>query len=89
MATPSRIELARRRLKVARYSISAVALSAFAAFGFVVRDAHPATQSNAPAVVATSTSSAATDNSSTFFGGSASIGPAPQSAAPQIQSSGS
>jgi hypothetical protein len=83
------MQLARRRLKVARYSISAVALSAFAAFGFVVRDAHPATHSNASTAVASSTSSTATDNSSTFFGGSASISPAPQTVAPQLQSSGS
>jgi hypothetical protein len=82
------MQLARRRLKVARYSISAVALSAFAAFGFVVRDAHPAT-TNATTAVASSTSTSSTDNSSTFFGGSASISPAPQTVAPQIQSSGS
>jgi hypothetical protein len=87
MASPSRLQLARRRLKVARYSISAVALSAFAAFGVVARDAHPATHTNATTAVSSSTSS--TDNSSTFFGGSASISPAPQTVAPQLQSSGS
>jgi hypothetical protein len=85
MAPPSRMQLARRRLKVARYSIGAVALSAFAAFGFVVRDAHPATHSTATTAVAPST----TNDSSTFFGGGASISPAPQTVAPQIQSSGS
>jgi hypothetical protein len=80
------MQLARRRLRVARYSIGAVALSAFAAFGFVVRDAHPATHSTATTATASST---ATDNSATFFGGSASISPAPQTVAPQLQSSGS
>ena len=87
MATPSRMQLARRRLRVARYSIGAAALSAFAAFGFAVRDAHPATHtSTRTATTSTATSS---DDSSTFFGGSASIGPAPQTVAPQVQSSGS
>jgi len=86
MATPSRMQLARRRLKVARYSIGAVALSAFAAFGLVVRDAHPATHSTATTAVAPSTTN---NDSSTFFGGSASISPAPQTVAPQTQSSGS
>jgi len=82
MAASSRIQLARRRLKLARYAISAVALSAFAAFGLAVRDAHPATHTSGN--VASSTSSAATD-----FGGSADFGPAPQTVAPQVQSSGS
>jgi hypothetical protein len=90
------MQLARRRLKVARYSIGAVALSALAGFGFVVRDAHPATHTNATASVAsttstssTSTSSTSSDDSSTFFGGSAAISPAPQTVVPQVQSSGS
>jgi hypothetical protein len=86
MATPSRMQLARRRLRAARYSIGAVAVSAFAIFGFVARDAHPATHSTTSTAVAPST---ANNDSSTFFGGSASISPAPQTVAPQIQSSGS
>jgi hypothetical protein len=84
------MQLARRRLKVARYSIGAVALSAFAAFGFVARDAHPATRSATTNAVASSTSTqSTTSGDSTFFGGSAAISPAPQTVAPQIQSSGS
>jgi hypothetical protein len=87
MASPSRMQLARRRLKLARYSISAVALTSFAAFGFAVRDAHPAThKSTGTSSAATSTSTA---SSSTTFGGSAVIAPAPQVSAPQVQSSGS
>ena len=87
MATPSRMQLARRRLRVARYSIGAATLTAFAAFGFAVRDAHPATHtSTSTATASTATSS---DDSSTYFGGSASISPAPQTVAPQVQSSGS
>ena len=90
MATPSRMQLARRRLEIARYAIGAVALSAFAAFGFVVRDAHPATHSNAATAVTSSTStSSSTGDSSTFFGRGASISPAPQTSTPPVQSSGS
>jgi hypothetical protein len=81
------MQLARRRLRVARYSIGAATLTAFAAFGFAVRDAHPATHaSTSTATASTATSS---DDSSTYFGGSASISPAPQTVAPQVQSSGS
>ena len=87
MATPSRLQLARRRLRVARYSIGAATPTAFAAFGFAVRDAHPATHtSTSTATAGTATSS---DDSSTPFGGSAMISPAPQTVAPQVQSSGS
>jgi hypothetical protein len=80
------MQLARRRLKVARYSIGAVAVTAFAAFGFAVRAAHPATHTST-ATVATATASTA--NSSTSFGGSAVISPATQASAPTVQSSGS
>ena len=86
MAPPSRMQLARRRLKMARYSIGAVAVTAFAAFGIAVRAAHPATHTGTAAVA---TATASTDNSSTSFGGSASISPAPQASAPTVQSGGS
>ena len=86
MATASRMQLARRRLRVARYSIGAATLAAFAAFGLAVRDAHPATHtSTSSATAGTATSS----DDSTTFGGSAVISPAPQTVAPQVQSSGS
>ena len=87
MATPSRLQLARRRLRIARYSIGVVTLTAFAAFGFAVRDAHPATHTKAS--TATTSTATSSDDSSTYFGGSASISPAPQTVAPQVQSSGS
>jgi len=80
------MQLARRRLKVARYSIGAVAVTTFAAFGIAVRAAHPATHTGTAAVA---TATASTDNSSTSFGGSASISPAPQTSTPTVQSSGS
>jgi hypothetical protein len=84
------MQLARRRLKVARYSIGAVALSAFAAFGFVVRDAHPATHTKASTNTTSSAAASTSDaNSSTSFGGSAVLSPAPQTVVPQAQSTGS
>ncbi|MCW2963173.1 MAG: hypothetical protein JWO17_425 [Actinomycetia bacterium] len=84
------MQIARRRLRVARYSISAVAVTAFGAFGFAVRDAHPATHTKASTAIASSAAaSASTADSAASFGGSAVISPAPQFAAPQVQSSGS
>lgn len=84
------MELARRRLRVARYSIGAVAISAFAAFGLAVRDAHPATQtSRATASSATASATAPSTDDSSSSGGSAVISPAPQASVPQVQSGGS
>ena len=85
MAASTRMQTARRRLRLARFSIGATALAAFAAFGFAVRDAHPATKAATPSTAAT----ASTTDSSTTFGGSATISPAPQSFAPSVQSAGS
>src|SRR3954468_1621245 len=45
MAQPSRIEIARRRLKVVRYSVGVTAAAAFAVFAFAARAAHPGTSS--------------------------------------------
>jgi hypothetical protein len=87
MAQTSRMQLARRRLRVARYSIGAAALTAFAAFGIAVRNAHPATHTGSAASSATATSTSS--QSFDFGGGSSSISPSPQAVAPQVQSSGS
>ena len=85
------MQLARRRLRIARYSIGTVAVTAFAAFGFVVRDAHPATHTSASAVSAPSTTTVTATATPTVDQSSASvvISPAPQAAVPQVQSSGS
>jgi hypothetical protein len=80
------MQVARRRLQVARYSIGAIALSAFGAFALVVRDAHPATHTGTTSASSIATS---TTDASSAFGGSASISPAPQTVAPQVESSGS
>jgi hypothetical protein len=72
---------------MARYSIGALAVTAFAAFGFAVRDAHPATHTG-PATVATASASTATSTLDQSDN-SAAISPAPQYVAPTIQSAGS
>jgi hypothetical protein len=89
MAAPSRLQLARRRLRVARYSISAVALGAFGAFAVAVRDAHPATHTKASTATSSAAASASAADSDDAFGNGAAISPAPQTLAPQVQSSGS
>jgi hypothetical protein len=43
MPAESRVEAARRRVRIARYSIGALATAAFGLFGLAARDAHPAT----------------------------------------------
>jgi hypothetical protein len=83
------MQLARRRLKLARYSISAVAVSSFAAFGVAVRDAHPATHNTATTRTSSAAASTSAANSVTSFGGGAVLSPAPQASAPTVQSSGS
>jgi hypothetical protein len=90
MAVPeSRIEAARRRLRVARYSIGAAAAAAFALFGVAVRDAHPATHSGSTvaSTSATTAQSQAQEDSFSYDGG-ASIAPS-SSNTPTVQSSGS
>jgi hypothetical protein len=88
----SRIEAARRRLRIARYSIGAVAAAAFALFGFAVRDAHPATHDSGSQATTSdvfSEDSTLQDDSSFGFDGGGSIGSADSSSAPSVQSGGS
>jgi hypothetical protein len=88
----SRIEAARRRVRIARYSIGGLAATAFALVGFAVRDAHPATQSSTTANRSSSSAAVSSDDEqeSTFgFGGGGSISPAPSSAVPSVRSGGS
>jgi hypothetical protein len=87
MAVESRIQIARRRVRIARYSIGAVATGAFAVLGLAARDAHPATQTR-PAVAASSLTTAQEQDDTFSFGGGGSIGPS-ASGAPTVQSSGS
>jgi hypothetical protein len=86
----TRMELARRRLKLARYAIGVTAAGAFAAFAVAARDSHPGTQhaSSASSSSSSSSQTAADDTTGSFeFDGSASFGGA--STAPAIQSGGS
>ncbi len=81
------MEHAKRRLRIARYTIAAAAIGGFAAFGVAARVSHPATHNRA------STSSARTeesdDSGTTFdFEGSPSFDNS-GSGVPSIQSGGS
>jgi hypothetical protein len=90
MAVPeSRIEAARRRVRVARYTIGAVATAAFALFGLAARDAHPATHTGSTAASSSATATAARTQQDSFsFDGGSSIAPS-ASAAPSVQTGGS
>ena len=93
MAVPeSRIAAARRRLRIARYSIGAAAATAFALFGVAARDAHPATHTASTVASTGATSTAATtqepQEDSFSYDGGASIAPS-SSNTPAVQSSGS
>jgi hypothetical protein len=84
----SRIEQARRRLRVARVSIGATAAAGFLVFALAARVSHPGTHHTQ-----VSTNSAATSDDSQFqsddFGfGSGSISPS-TGAAPTLRSGGS
>ncbi len=88
----TRIEAARRRVRITRYAIGVTAAAALAVFAAAARASHPgalhATRPSRPAVTSSATSS---EYDGSFFDdglGSSSFGPA-GSAAPQIQSGGS
>lgn len=87
----TRLEAARRRLRIARFGIGVAAVSLFAAFGVVVRNAHPGARSSSIPASSSSVATATEDDSFGFFGSdddSSSIGPS-GSATPSIQSGGS
>jgi hypothetical protein len=83
----TRMELARHRLKIARYAIGVTAAGAFAAFAVAARDSHPGTQHASSATSASSSTATADATSSFDFSGSSSFGGA--TSAPSIQSGGS
>jgi hypothetical protein len=91
MAGPTRIELARRRLRLTRIAVVALAAAGFAVFSFAARTAHPGTTagsagSSSPARAVTSPDD---DDATGDFGfGSSSVSPS-SGAAPSIQSGGS
>jgi hypothetical protein len=87
MDAPSRLERARRQLRVARYSLGAAAVAGFALFGVAARAAHPGTSTPAPTASTATASDDDQQSTSTFDFGDGSIGPS--NSAPSIQSGGS
>ncbi|HVC88766.1 MAG TPA: hypothetical protein VNC40_15255 [Gaiellaceae bacterium] len=88
------MDSARRRVRIARYVIGAVAAGAFAATAVVVRTAHPGTHGRAASAQASipAPSSAfqqAAAQSGVFGSGGGSVSSAPASSSPVVQSSGS
>jgi len=89
MKGPSRIEAARRRVRIARYTIAVAAAGALAAGAAVARAVHPGT-SGGQSTARTQRQSALPSVSSEFDdAGGGSVSSAPSSSAPVIQSSGS
>ena len=86
----SRIEEARRNVKIARGAIGVAALSLLAIFGAAARTSHPGTHSRSQSQTSSSATATSEDDSSSFFGydDDYSIGPS-GSASPSIQSGGS
>lgn len=88
--TPSRLEIARRRLRTARHAVAAGAAALFVAVLLAARGSHPATTSASTGTssVSPGTQQVEPDDSSGFdfsggsFGGSS-------GSAPQVQSGGS
>jgi len=76
----SRIAEARRRVRLARYVIGAVAVAGFAVFGAAAHGSHPATHHTLP--------SSESSDSTSFSFGSGSLGDSGD-AIPQVQSGGS
>jgi hypothetical protein len=89
METPSRLDNARRQVRIARYSIGAVAVAGFALFAMAARAAHPGKSSTAAAVSSSASTSASDDQTAESFGfGTGSISPSVGST-PSVQSGGS
>jgi hypothetical protein len=86
----SRMETARRRIRIARYSIGALATAAFAMVGIAARSSHPATshaRASSSPVTRNVTGEDREDNGFSFDGGGF-ISPS-TSDTPTIQSGGS
>jgi hypothetical protein len=86
-ARPSRLQRARSQLRVARYTIAAVAVTGFAFFALIARAAHPGKSSSASSA-STSTSTSDDQAAQSFDFGNGSISPSPNNA-PSVQSGGS
>jgi hypothetical protein len=87
MATSSRLDTARRQLRVARIGITAVAAAGFALFAVAARATHPATTNRSTSGSSAATTDQAAQSTSSFGFDSGSIGAG--SSSPSLQSSGS
>ena len=90
----TRMEAARRDIRVARYAIGAVVAAAFAGLGVAARVAHPGAHSHSTTAQAVNAGQLQPPPSfqeaeRSFEGGGASISPSAPSVAPAVQSSGS
>jgi hypothetical protein len=91
MTQTSRIELARRRLKIARRAIGVAAAAGFVAFAFAARVSHPGSGAKSAATTATPSapaSTAETEDDDGFDFGQPSIAPSTGSGF-SVQSGGS
>jgi hypothetical protein len=96
MARSSRIEIARRRVTIVRYSVGITAAAAFAVFAFAARAAHPGTRSgnvstptdSSAAVTSSDDAYRDVESSDSFGFGSSSVSPS-YDQAPSVQSAGS
>jgi len=86
----TRMEQARRNVRIARYTIAVSAAAALAAFAAAARVSHPGTHNSSRARASTDsvTASASSDSFFSDDSSSSAIGPS-GSASPQIQSGGS
>jgi hypothetical protein len=85
----SRMELARRRIRIARYSIGALATAAFAMVGVAARSSHPATtHARTPSSVTRNVTADDSQDDGFSFDGGGFISPS-TSDNPTIQSGGS
>jgi hypothetical protein len=95
MTEPSRIEIARRRIRLVRYTAGVLAAAAFATFAVAARNAHPGTHAGSGSASTDSTTAVTSsddyndDESGDSFGfGSSSVSPSYDST-PSVQSGGS
>ena len=89
MSSPSRIETARRRLRITRYAIGVVAAAALAGGAVVARAAHPGTHGQHSTSAQAAIPSESSSVQAAAGGSSSSVSPAPAASQPVVQSSGS
>jgi hypothetical protein len=90
MTAPSRLEPARRRVRIARYVIGALAGAGFAGVAVAARDSHPATHhasATSGAAVASPSQDDQAQGSQSFGFGDSFV--SPSQSAPSVQAGGS